>query len=170
MYTISCHNIGMTEYEKQLQEAADKQIKVIERWDMGNDPDHPPLKGLYVDGCAALSDDLDTTAERTVILAEEIAHHDLTVGDILTAHDALSRKQELKARTLSYDRLVGLQGLVRAYSEGCRNRYEVAECLGVTEEFLAEAVERYREIYGPATSWQEYVIIFDPGLAIMKVI
>lgn len=139
----------MNTYEKQLQSAADKNVQVIESYDMGNDPDHPPIEGLYVDGCVALSSDLQTTAQKNSILAEELAHHDLTVGDILDLGDPANRRQEQKARTLAYDRLIGLQGLDRAIKHGCKNRYEAAEFLEVTEHFLQEAIDRYKEIYGP---------------------
>ena len=139
----------MNTYEKQLQSAAEKDILVIESYDMGNDPDHAPIEGLYLDGCVALSSDLQTTAQKNTILAEELAHHDLTVGDILDQRDAGNRRQEQKARTLAYDRLIGLQGLDRAIKHGCKNRYEAAEYLEVTEEFLQDAIDRYQEIYGP---------------------
>lgn len=142
----------MNSYEKQLQSAADRNVLVIESFDMGNDPDHAPIDGLYLDGCVALSSDLQTTAQKNTILAEELAHHDLTVGDILDQRDAANRRQEQKARTLAYDRLIGLQGLDRAIKHGCKNRYEVAEYLEVTEEFLQDAIDRYKEIYGPALS------------------
>ena len=140
----------MNSYEKQLQSAVDKNVQVIESYDMGNDPDHPPIDGLYVDGCVALSSDLQTAAQKNTILAEELAHHDLTVGDILDLSDPGNRRQEQKARTLAYDRLIGLQGLDRAIKSGCKNRFEAAEFLEVTEQFLQEAIDRYKEIYGPA--------------------
>lgn len=140
----------MNSYEKQLQSAVDKNVQVIESYDMGNDPDHPPIDGLYVDGCVALSSDLQTAAQKNTILAEELAHHDLTVGDILDLSDPGNRRQEQKARTLAFDRLIGLQGLDRAIKHGCKNRYEAAEFLEVTEQFLQEAIDRYKEIYGPA--------------------
>ena len=98
----------MNSYEKQLQSAVDKNVQVIESYDMGNDTDHPPIDGLYVDGCVALSSDLQTAAQKNTILAEELAHHDLTVGDILDLSDPGNRRQEQKARTLAYDRLIGL--------------------------------------------------------------
>lgn len=139
----------MNTYEKQLQSAADKDVLVIESWDMGNDSDHEPIDGLYMDGCVALSSDLQTIAQRNSVLAEELAHHDLTVGNILDLSDPANRRQEQKARTLAYDRLIGLQGLVRAVQHGCKNRYETAEYLDVTESFLQEAIDRYKEIYGP---------------------
>lgn len=139
----------MNKYEKQLQSAVDKNVRVIESYDMGNDPDHPPIDGLYIDGCVALSSDLQTIAQKNTVLAEELAHHDLTVGDILDLGDPANRRQEQKARTLAYDRLIGLQGLDKAIKHGCKNRYEAAEFLEVTEQFLQEAIDRYKEIYGP---------------------
>jgi hypothetical protein len=52
------------------------------------------LKGLYVDGNIALSDKLDTTNEKTCILAEELGHHYTTAGNILNQSNSNNRKQE----------------------------------------------------------------------------
>lgn len=144
----------MNEYEKQLQSAAEKQVPVLESWDMGNDPEHEPIDGLYINGTVALSSDLKTTAEKAVILAEELAHHDLTVGDILDQRDAANRRQEQKARTLAYNRMIGIAGIIDSIEHGCQSRYEASEYLGVPEGFLQEAIERYQEIYGPAFASQ----------------
>ena len=138
----------MNIYEEQLQKAADSDVLVIEKYNMGNDPDHAPIDGLYIDGCIALSSDLQTTAQKSTALAEEMAHHERTVGDILDQSDSSNRRQEQNARTLAYDRLIGLRGLASAIEHGCVNRYEAAEYLDVTEEFLQDALDRYQQIYG----------------------
>ena len=139
----------MNKYEEQLQSAADQAVPVVENYYMGNDSDHAPIDGLYLNGNIALSSDLETTAKKAVILAEEMAHHDLTVGDILDQSNAANRRQEQKARTLAYDRMIGIDGIIRSIEHGCRNRYEAAEYLEVPEDFLQEAIDRYKEIYGP---------------------
>ena len=139
----------MNAYEKQLQSAADQNVPVVENYYMGNDQEHEPIDGLYINGNIALSSDLDTTAKKAAVLAEELAHHALTVGDILDQSDASNRRQEQKARTLAYDRLIGVTGITNALEHGCRNRFEAAEYLGVPEDFLQDAIDRYQEIYGP---------------------
>lgn len=111
-----------------------------------------------------------TLTEKTCVLAEEIAHAELTVGNILNQSTVSNRKQEMLARTKAYDRLVGLSGLVEAFEHGCRNRYETAEFLEVTEEFLESAVQRYREKYGLYTKFGSYVIQFEPWLSVIKLL
>lgn len=59
-----------------------------------------------------------------------------------------NRKQELRARAWGYNRLIGLAGLVQAFEYGCRNQYEMAEYLDITEEYLEDALMHYRSKYG----------------------
>lgn len=56
----------LNKYEELLEEAAAQNISVDE-----NFPFHGNLKGLYVDQNIALSDQLETSAEKACILAEE---------------------------------------------------------------------------------------------------
>ncbi len=60
----------LNKYEELLEEAASQNISVDE-----NFPFHGNLKGLYVDQNIALSDQLETSAEKACILAEELGHH-----------------------------------------------------------------------------------------------
>ena len=57
----------LNKYEELLEEAAAQNISVDE-----NFPFHGNLKGLYVDQNIALSDQLETSAEKACILAEEL--------------------------------------------------------------------------------------------------
>ncbi len=153
----------MTVMEELIQQAADSGAEVIERRFKSE-----RIKGLYCDGIIAVSDRLETSAEEVSILAEEIGHHLTASGDILDQSRAGNRKQEQRGRMWAYDRLIGLSGIVRAYRRGCRNRYEMAEELGVTEELLAEALERYRQKYGICTRYEGCVIFWEP-LGVMEV-
>lgn len=125
------------------------------------------LKGLYVDGCIAIEKTL-TEREKGCILAEEIGHHLTSAGNILDQKIAANRKQERKARAVGYDLKIGLTGLIKAYKAGCKNLYEIADCLDVTEEFLQEALKYYREKYGMLTKVEGYIIYFEPSLGVMK--
>ena len=78
------------------------------------------------------------------------------------------RKQEYTARLWAFDRQVGLSGIICGYRNHCHNLHELAECLEVSEEFLNEALECYREKYGCYTELDEYVIMFEPHLAVME--
>lgn len=127
------------------------------------------IKGLYCEGVIAVSDRL-TQTEKTAVLAEELGHHLTAVGNILDQSDVSNRKQELRGRLWAYNRLIGLTGIIRAYKMGCRNRFEVAECLDVPEETLQEALNYFHARYGICTQVDNYVIYFEPALGVMELI
>lgn len=126
------------------------------------------IKGLYCDGTVALNNQIETSRERACVLAEELGHHHTSVGNIIDLSDAQNRKQERQARIWAYNKQIGLRGLIRAYEQGCKNRYETAEFLNVTEEFLEEAIKCYRDKYGICTTIDNYVVYFIPQLIIYK--
>ena len=119
------------------------------------------LKGIYIQGNIAIEKDM-TSTEKACVLAEELGHHYTTVGNILDQTDAGNRKQERRARLWAYKRAFDLIDLVSAYKYGCRNRYEIAEYLEVTESFLQEALDTYKEKYGVYTKVDRYVVYFEP--------
>ena len=80
--------------------------------------------------------------------AEELGHYHMTSGDILDQDVVANRKQEHLARLWAYDKRVGLSGIILGYRKHCHNLHELADCLEVSEEFLKEALECYREKYG----------------------
>lgn len=153
----------MTALEELRQEAADSGAEVID-WNFSD-----RIKGLYCDGTIALSRSMETSAEQASVLAEELGHHLTASGNILDLSDVRSRKQEFRGRIWAYNRLIGLRGILRAYNAGCRNRYEMAELLGVTEEMLQEALTYYRARYGLYYRLDNYVIYFEP-LGVMEMI
>ena len=117
----------------------------------------------------AIREDM-TQIEKGCILAEELGHYYTTVGDILDQNTVQSRKQELRARTWAYNRLIGLNGIISAYKNGCRNANEIAEHLDITEEFLIDAITCYRNKYGTYTVVDNYVIYFEPSLGVFELI
>ena len=83
----------MNRYEKVAAEYDDDVV--IEERDIENE-------GLYYDGYAWIKKDM-TEAKKACILAEEIGHHKLTVGDITDQSIMENAKQEYKARkTVEY--------------------------------------------------------------------
>lgn len=116
----------------------------------------------------AIRKDISSTTEKACVLAEELGHHYTTVGNILDQSDASNRKQERRARLWAYRRAFDLIDLVSAYKYGCRNRYELAEYLEVTEQFLQDALDTYKEKYGLCTKVDKYVVFFEP-LGILEV-
>lgn len=132
-----------------------------------------PLKynnGRIKKGKVAIRKDIPTSIEKTCILAEELGHYYTSSGDILDQQDISNRKQERRARVWAYDLLIGLSGIVKAYRHGCSNLYEMADYLEVTEEFLRDALERYRQKYGIYTTIDHHIIYFEPHLAIVEIL
>lgn len=125
------------------------------------------LKGLYVNGHIAINTKM-SDIEKACVLAEELGHHYTSYGNILDQSDASNRKQELRARAWAYNKQIGLLGLIRAYGHGCRNRFEIAEYLEVTEEVLEECLSFYQNKYGVCTNVDNYVVYFIPNLIVMK--
>lgn len=116
-----------------------------------------------------LRKDMDST-EKKCVLAEELGHHHTTVGNILDMSDVGNRKQERQARLWGYNKLIGLSGLIKAFEAGCQDRFEVAEYLGVTDEYLCECLDTYRDKYGVGVTVDDYYIMFIPHLAIGKMV
>ncbi|PKB56434.1 hypothetical protein CRH03_16180 [Clostridium sp. HMb25] len=125
------------------------------------------LKGLYIDGNIAIHNSLSET-EKACVLAEELGHHYTSSGNILNLNIANNRKQEYVARLWAYKKQVGISNIIKAYEYGCNTLNDTAEFLNVTEEFLIEALECYRQIYGDGVSFENYRIKFEPYLQINK--
>ena len=125
--------------------------------------------GLIKGNRIAIRKDIETQKEKSCVLAEEIGHDRTSYGDILGQNDIMNRKQEYRARLYGYNLKVGLTGLISAYEEGCRNLYEMAEYLDVTEEYLRNVINCYHAKYGQYTIVDNYVIYFEP-FAVMKMI
>lgn len=113
---------------------------------------------------------IETRCQKAAVLCEEIGHYETAVGNILDLSVTANRKQELRGRVWAYNRLIGLAGILKAYKMGCRNRYEMAECLDVPEDTLQEALDYYRSRYGVFTQVDNYVIYFEPALGVMELI
>ena len=116
----------------------------------------------------AIHKDITTSIEKTCVLAEELGHYHTTVGKIRNQSITENRKQELHARLHGYNRLIGLNGIIRAYRHRCQNLAEMAEYLEVTEEYLKEALEIYRQKYGTGVEIDNYIVIFVPRLMVLE--
>lgn len=149
----------MTIYEELLEEASNNGLVVREKALSSSD-------GLIYKNRIAISDRLETSAEKACVLAEEIGHYYTAVGDIVNLQNIENLKQEQKGRLHGYNRMIGLRGIIDAFNAGCQSRHEIAEFLEVTEEFLQEAINCYRDKYGICTTIDNYVIYFIPNLAV----
>ena len=120
------------------------------------------LKGLYRNGKIIIDKKITTDVERKCILAEEIGHHETTLGNIIDETDISNKKQEIIARRWAYKKLVSLTKIIIAHKIGIRNIYELADFLGVTETFLEEALNYYEDKYGDWYPIDNYLIRFNP--------
>lgn len=125
------------------------------------------LSGLYADNTIAIDKNMRPTA-KACILAEELGHHYTSHGDIIEQSKLVNRKQELRARGWAFEKLLPLEKFVAAFEHGCRNLFEIADFLDVTETFITESVEYYKRKYGIfAVSESGHVVYFDP-LGVMR--
>ena len=149
-------------YDELLKEAQDNNLIVKER-------PLPISKGRIKGNRIAIKHNM-TEIEKACVLAEELGHHYTAVGNILDQSTVENRKQEMRGRLVAYNKMVGLRGLVAAYNHHCCNLEDTAEYLEVTPEFLQETIDCYRSKYGICTTIDNYAIIFEPNLAILKLI
>lgn len=156
----------MTKYETLLENASDAGVIVDETSHFCG----TKIKGLYLDKHIAISKDISTDTEKACILAEELGHHYTAAGNILDQSTVENRKQEMRGRIVAYNKLVGLRGIVDAYLHHCQSISESAEYLEVTEEFLIDSLNYYRNKYGVYTKLDNYVIFFQPNLVVMELI
>ena len=149
-------------YDELLKEAQDNNLIVKEK-------PLPISKGRIKGNRIAIKHNM-TEIEKACVLAEELGHHYTAVGNILDQSTVENRKQEMHGRLVAYNKMVGLRGLVDAYNHHCRNLEDTAEYLEVTPEFLQETIDCYRSKYGICTTVDNYAVIFEPNLAILKLI
>ena len=150
------------EYESLLNESDQENLIVKEKR-------LPGYKGRIYNNRIAIRRNM-TSAEKSCVLAEELGHFYTTSGNILDQTRAANRKQEYRARLWAYNKLIGLQGIICANQAGCKNLFEAADFLGVTEEFLHEAIQCYYNKYGPYTVCDNYIIYFEPSIAVLELI
>lgn len=150
-------------YEEMLMKYDDTELIIREKPLCEND-------GRIKKNRIAIRKDIETTKEKSCILAEEIGHYFTSSGNILDQSDTMNRKQEYRARLYGYNLKVGITGIIKAYEKGCRNLYEMAKFLDCTEKYLVEALNCYRSKYGCFTTIDNYIVYFIPTLSVMKMI
>jgi len=145
-------------YDGLVSELDKEGVKVIE-YHFSNHA----LKGLLVDDVIAInSKAIATEAEKICILAEEYGHYRTTYGNILDQKSVTNIKLEKRARNCGYEKLISLEKLIEAYEAGVRSCYDLADFLGVTENFLQKTLKHYTEKYGLYVQQGDYLIYFSP--------
>lgn len=152
----------MTTYEDLLKEADYNNLITKEK-------ELPISKGRIKGNRIAIRKGL-TEKEKKCVMAEELGHYYTGIGNILDQSNISNRKQELHGRIYSYNRLIGLTGIIEAYKHNCQTISESAEYFDVTEEFFNEAISYYRRKYGPSTTVNNYTIFFEPYIAVLELI
>ena len=150
-------------YEILLDEAHSAGLLVKEKPLQSND-------GRINGNRIAIRRDIKTSRQKANVLAEELGHYYTSTGDIRDQSTLENRKQERQARLHGYNRLIGLVGIIHAFNAGCQNKYEIADFLDVTEEYLEECISCYRDKYGVYTTVDNYVIYFIPYLTVIKML
>lgn len=145
-------------YEELQKEAYSNDLIVKEKKLVNND-------GLIKWNRIAIRQNM-LIKEKSCVLAEELGHYYTTYGDIIDQDSVEKRKQELRARVWGYQRIITMDKLIAAYNKGCRNSYEIAEELEVTEEFFLEALQVFKQKYYPFVQYKDYLIRFEPDLQI----
>lgn len=144
---------------EELQEEADAEgLLIKEKRLIGSD-------GLIYGNKIAIRREMPIV-KKGCTLAEEMGHHYITYGDILDQDTIEKQKQEFRSRVWGYQRIITMDKLIAAYNKGCRNSYEIAEELEVTEEFFLEALQVFKQKYYPYIQYKDYLIRFEPDLQI----
>lgn len=141
-------------YSRLLNEA-DNHVYIYE------DSLHPKVKGLQADNVIWLNKSL-SEHEKYCVLAEELGHYFTSYGDITDQSKLTNRKQEKRARSWAYKKAIPLNKFIEAHKNLISSKFELAEFLSVTEDFLEDALDRYIEKYGVCVEYKNYIIRFDP--------
>lgn len=117
--------------------------------------------GMYIDGQIFIKQNLKNYHKHE-ILSEELAHHEITYGNITDQSNILNRKYELKARRLACENVISLQGLIDAFEFGVQNLHEMAIFFEVSKSFVQDCLEHYKKKYGLMVQYKNYDINFEP--------
>ncbi|WP_145452874.1 ImmA/IrrE family metallo-endopeptidase [Staphylococcus hominis] len=144
----------MGKYEDMLIEH--DYIDIIECENLPKD-----LYGLWLGDMILINRNLPTTSKLET-LAEELAHNELTYGNIVDQSKYNHRKFENYARRLAFEKLISLNDIIKAFLQGIHNLYELANFFEVTESFVLQSIAHYKQKYGYSTRYGKYVIQFEP--------
>lgn len=125
------------------------------------------LKGLYSNNTILMNTSIANDTEYKCVLAEELGHYYTSNGNILDYQTTESQRQEDRAHRWAFETILPIENFIDAFEHGCRNKYETASFLEVTENFLEKAVEHYKLKYGTYATFEDYIVYLEP-LGVMK--
>ncbi len=149
-------------YEELLDEADRNNIVTKEKNLISSD-------GRIKGNCIAIRKGLETVKKKCV-LAEELGHYYTTVGNIVELKSQSDVKQEHRARVWAYEKLITIGDLIRCFEAKCQTSYDYAKYLDVTEAFLIDTLNYYKQKYGLFVKYDSYIIYFEPYLMIARII
>ena len=120
----------MNLYEQWLQKADDIGLSVAE-----NVPFESQAKGLIYDNCIGLNQNIETTTEKACILAEEVIHSQINVGNIRDQRVPGNTWQERKTRKILHKHLANVRTIAYLLKSGYKNLNEIAMKLGLRKRF-----------------------------------
>ena len=121
------------------------------------------LKGLTCRDEIYLNTNLINYYHTTPILAEEIAHHLTSNGDITNYKNINNMKQEVVARRYAHHLVVPLHKLIECYELGLwGDIYEMCMHLEIDCSYFNKVIEEYKKIYGTEVKHKNYLIQFEP--------
>ena len=111
----------MTKYEKTLDEANELGLSVKEKELKSN------ADALICGNKIALNKKKSlTTSEKNWYLTEEIGHHKTGVGNIISQKTTENRKLERRGRLFSYNKCIGLTGIINDAKNHFVGSYNIA--------------------------------------------
>lgn len=150
----------MTPIEKLMDQNRDLKFK-LQAMPKG-------LSGLTIGREIYIDKEKSETTQYEVML-EELAHVAKTVGDITKQDTTEKVKQERLARSIAYQEAVPLDRLIECFNEQPWSVDEMAEYFGVSQKFLLEALENYRDKRGLFFEYHGYYFDLRQGLNITKI-
>ncbi|MCH8664264.1 ImmA/IrrE family metallo-endopeptidase [Staphylococcus lugdunensis] len=117
--------------------------------------------GFYINGKIYINSNLPET-RKAEVLYEELAHHKLTYGNILDQSKWINRKFENYAKRHGYEAALPLRIIIEAHHFGVSNLYELAQYVQLSEEYVLEILEHYKQKHGIGTHYGDYSITFEP--------
>ena len=115
---------------EQLLTAADQEGLLVKEQPL---TEHDGLiRGSHI----AIRKDIETQAEKSCVLAEEIGHYRTSSGNILDQNKVESRKQEYRARLYGYNLKIGLTGLILKGYNGLLNEEIMKQDVGIFMRWL----------------------------------
>ncbi len=143
-------------HKKLLNIIDENKIELIE------EPLSERILGLYADNVIVINKNIATSVEKSCVLAEELGHYFTSYGDILDQTELTNKKQEARARRWAAFQLISVEDLIQACKDGVKNKFELAEYLNISEDFIDTAVEHFYALYGDCLTMDDYTIYFNP--------